>query len=111
MSVSYDENSLNTKGIVGAVESSGYGAKPKDDRRNTKAEKTQVSTAQAEYKGMKQRLWLSVTFTLPLSAKYPPPCLFTQVGLQALATEPDLHLSAYPAPHLYCSVNLSMMNR
>ena len=53
MSVSYDESSLNTKGIVGAVESSDYGAKPKDDRQNTntKAEKSQVSTAQAEYKG------------------------------------------------------------
>lgn len=39
MSVSYDENGMNTEGIVGAVESSGYGAKPKDDRQNTKAEK------------------------------------------------------------------------
>ena len=66
MSVSYDENDMNTEGIVDAVESSGYGAKPKDDRQNTKTEKTQVSTAQAEYKGMKQRLWLSVIFTLPL---------------------------------------------
>ena len=66
MSVSYDENSLNTKGIVDAVEGSGYGAKPKDDLRNTNAEKAQGSTAQAEYKAMKQRLWLSVIFTLPL---------------------------------------------
>lgn len=33
MSVSYDENSPNTEGIVSAVESSGYGAKPKGDRR------------------------------------------------------------------------------
>ena len=33
MSVSYDENSLNTEGIVSAVESSGYGAKPKGDWR------------------------------------------------------------------------------
>ena len=66
LSVSYDENRLNTEGIIGAVENSGYGAKPKDDCQNTKAEKTQVSTAQAEYKGMKQRLWLSVIFTLPL---------------------------------------------
>ena len=41
--------------IVGAVESSGYGAKPKDDHQNTTAEKSQVSTAQAVYKGMKQR--------------------------------------------------------
>lgn len=66
MSVSYDENSLNIKGIVDAVEGSGYGAKPKDDLRNTNAEKAQGSTAQAEYKAMKQRLWLSVIFTLPL---------------------------------------------
>ena len=66
MSVSYDENSLNTKGIVDAVEGSGYGAKPKDDLRNTNAEKAQGNTAQAEYKAMKQRLLLSVIFTLPL---------------------------------------------
>ena len=66
MSVSYDENSMNTKGIVDAVEGSGYGAKPKDDLRNTNAEKAQGSTAQEEYKAMKQRLWLSVIFTLPL---------------------------------------------
>ena len=66
MSVSYDENSLNTKGIVDAVEGSGYGAKPKGDLQNTNAEKAQGSTAQAEYKAMKQRLLLSVIFTLPL---------------------------------------------
>ena len=66
MVVSYDEQTLNTAGIVEAVESTGYGAIPKSDPRHKTEAKHENSTAQAEYKAMKQRLILSALFTLPL---------------------------------------------
>ncbi len=66
MTVSYDEDSLNTAGIVEAVENSGYGAIPKMASQNKKETNPEVSTAQAEYQGMKQRLILSALFTVPL---------------------------------------------
>ena len=66
MVVSYDEQTLNTVGIVEAVESTGYGAIPKSDPRHKTEAKHENSTAQAEYKAMKQRLILSALFTLPL---------------------------------------------
>ena len=66
MVVSYDEQTLNTAGIVEAVESTGYGAIPKSDPRHKTEAKYENSTAQAEYKAMKQRLILSALFTLPL---------------------------------------------
>lgn len=73
MVASYDESVLDTAGIVQAVEKAGYGAFPKmtaDVRNKTStAGRTQnpgTSTAQAEYKQMKQRLLLSAIFTIPL---------------------------------------------
>lgn len=66
MVVSYDEQALNTAGIVEAVESTGYGAIPKSDPRHKTEAKYENSTTQAEYKAMKQRLILSALFTLPL---------------------------------------------
>lgn len=68
---SYDESVLDTAGIVQAVEKAGYGAIPKASAQNksrttTPAAKPEVSTAQAEYKQMKQRLLLSALFTIPL---------------------------------------------
>ena len=66
MTVSYDEDNLNTAGIVEAVENSGYGAIPKMASQNKKETNPEVSTAKAEYQGMKQRLILSALFTVPL---------------------------------------------
>ena len=71
MVASYDESVLDTAGIVQAVEKAGYGAIPKASAQNksrttTPAAKPEVSTAQAEYKQMKQRLLLSALFTIPL---------------------------------------------
>ena len=66
MVVSYDEGEMNTARIVEAVENTGYGAIPKSDPRHKTEAKHENSTAQAEYKAMKQRLILSALFTLPL---------------------------------------------
>ena len=71
MVASYDESVLDTTGIVQAVEKAGYGAIPKASAQNksrttTPAAKPEVSTAQVEYKQMKQRLLLSALFTIPL---------------------------------------------
>jgi len=66
MVVSYDEQALNTAGIIEAVEKAGYGAIPKAAVQDKKEAKPEVSTAQAEYRTMKQRLFLSVLFTIPL---------------------------------------------
>ena len=66
MAVSYDEGALNSASIVAAVENAGYGAIPKVSARSGKETKPEVSTAQAEYKAMKQRLFLSALFTVPL---------------------------------------------
>lgn len=71
MVASYDEAILDTAGIVQAVEKAGYGAIPKTsaqskNRSSAPAAKAEVSTAQAEYKQMKQRLLLSALFTIPL---------------------------------------------
>ena len=66
MVVSYDESEMNTAGIVEAVENTGYGAIPKSGPRHKTGAKQEISTAQAEYKAMKQRLILSALFTLPL---------------------------------------------
>ena len=66
MAVSYDEAQLSTAGIVEAVEKTGYGAIPKDAPQRKAEAKAEISTAQAEYKAIKQRLLLSVAFTLPL---------------------------------------------
>jgi hypothetical protein len=32
-------------------------------------------------------------------AKHPTPCRISTVGFQALASKPDVHVSAYPALH------------
>ncbi len=73
MVASYDESVLDTAGIVQAVEKAGYGAFPKTaadvQNKSSAADRTQnpgTSTAQAEYKQMKQRLLLSALFTVPL---------------------------------------------
>jgi copper-exporting ATPase len=71
MVASYDESVLDTAGIVQAVEKAGYGAFPKapaqtKSRTASPVQKPEVSTAQAEYKQMKQRLLLSALFTIPL---------------------------------------------
>jgi heavy metal translocating P-type ATPase len=66
MAVSYDEGVLDSASIVAAVENAGYGAIPKVSARSGKETKPEVSTAQAEYKAMKQRLFLSAVFTIPL---------------------------------------------
>ena len=43
-------------------------------------------------------------------AKYPAPCRIAAVGFRALAPEPDLQLSLYPALHPFtvCTVNFRM---
>lgn len=71
MVASYDESVLNTPEIVRAVEKAGYGAFPKvpaqdKNKPGGRAAVSEVSTAQAEYKQMKQRLLLSALFTIPL---------------------------------------------
>lgn len=71
MAVSYDEQALDTAAIVGTVKNTGYGAIPKTasqskSRPENRSEKPEVSTAQAEYNQMKQRLFLSALFTIPL---------------------------------------------
>ena len=66
MVVSYDEAQLSTAGIVEAVENTGYGAFPKGAPQRKAEAKAEISTAQTEYKAMKQRLLLSAVFTLPL---------------------------------------------
>ena len=71
MVASYDESVLNTPEIVRAVEKAGYGAFPKvpaqdKNKPSGRAAVPEVSTAQAEYKQMKQRLLLSALFTIPL---------------------------------------------
>ena len=73
MVASYDESVLDTAGIVQAVEKAGYGAFPQissgiqnKSRTENRTTKPEVSTAQAEYKQMKQRLLLSALFTIPL---------------------------------------------
>jgi len=66
MVVSYDEAQLSTAGIVEAVENTGYSAIPKSDPQQKAESKREVNTAQAEYKAMQQRLFLSALFTIPL---------------------------------------------
>lgn len=71
MVASYDESVLNTPEIVRAVEKAGYGAFPKvlaqdKNKPGGQVAVSEVSTAQAEYKQMKQRLLLSALFTIPL---------------------------------------------
>ena len=66
MVVSYDEAQLSTAGIVEAVENTGYGAIPKAAPHRKAEAKAEASTAQAEYKSMKRRLFLSALFTIPL---------------------------------------------
>ena len=66
MAVSYDEGALDSASIVAAVETAGYGALPTVSSRSGKETKPEVSTAQAEYNAMKQRLVLSALFTVPL---------------------------------------------
>ena len=71
MAVSYDEQALDTAGIVAAVEKTGYGAIPQTaaPRRSNTAKRPETAaanTAQAEYTAMKRRLFLSALFTIPL---------------------------------------------
>ena len=71
MVASYDESVLDTAGIVRAVEKAGYGAFPKTPAQlkshmAAPAAKPETSTAQTEYKRMKQRLLQSALFTIPL---------------------------------------------
>ena len=71
MVASYDESVLDTAGIVRAVEKAGYGAFPKTppqlkSHMAAPAAKPETSTAQTEYKRMKQRLLQSALFTIPL---------------------------------------------
>lgn len=97
MVASYDESVLDTTGIVQAVEKAGYGAIPKASAQNksrttTPAAKPEVSTAQAEYKQMKQRLLLSALFTIPLfyismghMMGWPLPSSLLGMGIEAAA--------------------------
>ena len=69
MVASYDESVLDVEGIVQAVEKAGYGAFPKKpaaiQNKSSAAGRTknpETSTAQAEYKQMKQRLLISAIF-------------------------------------------------
>ena len=71
MVASYDESILDTSGIIQAVEKAGYGAIPKTlaqsgSKPAVAAGKPEISTAQKDYKQMKQRLLLSAVFTIPL---------------------------------------------
>ena len=36
-------------------------------------------------------------YDLIMQAKYPAPCLISKIGFPILASEPDVHLPAYPA--------------
>lgn len=69
MVASYDESILDTSGIIQAVEKAGYGAIPKTlaqsgSKPAVAAGKPEISTAQKDYKQMKQRLLLSAVFTM-----------------------------------------------
>ncbi|MDD3253888.1 MAG: heavy metal translocating P-type ATPase [Lachnospiraceae bacterium] len=70
MVTSYDEAVLSTPEIVQAVEKAGYGAIPKTPpeagHKGSRAAAPTVNTAQMEYQKMKQRLFLSALFTIPL---------------------------------------------
>jgi len=66
MVVSYEEAQLSTAGIVEAVENTGYGAIPKSALQCKTESKQEASAAKSEYKSMKQRLFLSAIFTVPL---------------------------------------------
>ena len=71
MVVSYDEQALDTAGIVAAVENTGYGAIPQTAAPHSSStakrpETAAANTAQAEYQAMKRRLFLSILFTIPL---------------------------------------------
>ena len=66
MMVSYDQQALDTAGIVDAVENTGYGAIPKTAPQHKREPEPKISPARAEYKAIKQRLFLSALFTVPL---------------------------------------------
>lgn len=75
MQVEFDENQLDTAGIIKAVEDAGYGAAAKDGhaKTGTKAsgqsdsqENSGLSAAEQNVKNMKKRLIVSLIFWIPL---------------------------------------------
>ncbi len=65
MQVEYEENTLNAKNIIAAVEKAGYGAAAGSEHRAV--EKSSIAqNAQEEIKGLGQRLYWSLGFLLPL---------------------------------------------
>ena len=64
MTVNYDETLLNDSQIISAVIEAGYGATLKNSESNqTSIQQKQIS----EYKHLKNRLFLSLIFSVPLS--------------------------------------------
>jgi Cu+-exporting ATPase len=64
MNVSYDESKLSEADIIKAVEDAGYGAFPSADTGRKK--ESSKNPAEEEYREMKNRLILSLIFTIPL---------------------------------------------
>ena len=75
MQVEFDENKLDTAGIIKAVEDAGYGAAVKDEHAKSGAktsgqsgsqENSGLSTVEQNVKNMKKRLIVSLIFWIPL---------------------------------------------
>ena len=73
MQVEFDENKLDTAGIIKAVEDAGYGAAVKDEHAGTKTsgqsdsqENSGLSAVEQNVKNMKKRLIVSLIFWIPL---------------------------------------------
>lgn len=66
MSVSFDESQLSVNGIISAVDKAGYNASLHQTAKNSSANTETVNKVDHELHEMKQRLWVSILFTLPL---------------------------------------------
>lgn len=66
MSVSFDESQLSVNDIISAVDKAGYNASLHQTAKNSSANTETVNKVDHELHEMKQRLWVSILFTLPL---------------------------------------------
>lgn len=68
MVASYDESVANTQTIIEAVEKAGYGAASHTNvqNKNSKEASKEKNVEQEQYKSMKNRLIMSLVFTIPL---------------------------------------------
>ena len=80
MQLFYDEGQVSPVQIIEAVEKAGYGASLKGEKAEQRA-KGKDDPLAGEAAGMKQRLWLSVVFLLPLMYIAVHPLLYAWLGL------------------------------